>query len=195
MVSDPGPTLAEWLDDARLNAGVENWNAMMLATVGDDGRPSVRTVLLKSFDPEVVALTFFTNYASRKADEIAANPHVALAMHWDRLERQVRIEGVAERVSDEESDAYFSTRPRLHQIGAWASDQSRTLDSAAALARRVAAAGARYVGRRIPRPPHWGGYRVAADRVELWKAGQARVHRRMCFEREANGWASRLLFP
>ncbi|MHC4989379.1 MAG: pyridoxamine 5'-phosphate oxidase, partial [Planctomycetota bacterium] len=161
------------------------------------GVPSVRAVLLKDFDPSRGAVTFYTNYDSRKGREIDQNPRVALAIHWDRLERQVRLEGDAARAPAARSDEYFSTRPRLHQIGAWASDQSRLLASQHQLRLRAATTAMRFVGRPVPRPSHWGGYVVTLDRIEFWRSQAGRIHRRVSFDRDGvqSPWRGTWLYP
>jgi pyridoxamine 5'-phosphate oxidase len=167
--------------------------AMTLATVGRDGQPSARLVLLKSVDER--GFVFYTNLRSRKGRELAANPRAALTFHWQPLEVQVRIEGLAEQVDDAEADEYFATRPRGSQIGAWASDQSEELASAADLDARFAEVERRFVGRDVPRPPFWSGYRVRPERVEFWRNRPSRLHERRLFEREGEGWRESLLYP
>lgn len=166
---------------------------MMLATVGPGGRPSVRAVLLKGADAR--GFVFYTNLESRKAGELAANPHVALAFHWKSLARQVRVEGDAAPVTDQEADAYFATRPRESRIGAWASDQSRPLDSRATLERRFAEAERRYDGREVPRPADWSGFRIVPQLVEFWQERPHRLHDRIVFTRDGEGWRKQRLFP
>ena len=172
--------------------GMTDPNAMMVSSVDAEGRPSTRTILLKGFDRR--GFVFYTNFESRKGREILANPHVALHFYWRDLGEQVRIEGVAEPVSDEEADAYFATRPRGSQLGAWASRQSRPMKSRAELLARVAKYEARYLG-KVPRPPHWSGFRVVPRRFEFWVAGKFRLHDRTVFEPEGDGWKSWKLFP
>ena len=166
---------------------------MMLATVGPGGRPSVRAVLLKGADAR--GFVFYTNLESRKAGELAANPHVALAFHWKSLARQVRVEGDAAPVTDQEADAYFATRPRESRIGAWASDQSRPLDSRATLERRFAEAARQYDGREVPRPADWSGFRIVPQLVEFWQERPHRLHDRIVFTRDGEGWRKQRLFP
>ena len=167
--------------------------AMTLATVGDDGQPSARLVLLKMVDHR--GFVFYTNLRSRKGRDLAANPRAALTFHWQPLEIQVRIEGIAEPVSDHEADEYFATRERGSQIGAWASDQSDVLASDAALDARVTEVERRFAGGDVPRPPHWSGYRVVPTRIEFWRNRPSRLHERRLFERDGDGWRERLLYP
>ncbi|MHC5026374.1 MAG: pyridoxamine 5'-phosphate oxidase [Planctomycetota bacterium] len=195
LPADPGQLMQEWFDDARDNSGQENHNAMMLATVDADGRPSVRTVLRKAFDPAACVVTFYTNYNSRKGRAIEANPNVAINMHWDALEKQLRIEGRAVKVSAATSDAYFATRPRESQVGAWASDQSEPLDSFGTLIGKALIVANEYAGRDIPRPPHWGGYDVTPESIEFWQGGSGRVHQRVRYGRSDGGWNAEWLNP
>ncbi len=167
--------------------------AAALATADARGRPSVRVVLVKGAD--VRGFLFFTNRRSRKGEELAANPHAALCHHWPALGEQVRIEGRVELLPDAESDAYFATRPRESQLGAWASDQSAPLTSRAALEEALREVEARFAGREVPRPPHWGGYLLVPDAIELWREGAARLHHRERWERDGDGWRTALLQP
>ena len=167
--------------------------AMTLATVGRDGQPSARLVLLKALDAR--GFVFYTNLRSRKGRDLEANPRAALTFHWQPLEVQVRIEGRAEPVDDREADEYFATRPRGSQIGAWASDQSEELASAAALDARFAEEERRFAGREVPRPPHWSGYRVIPERIEFWRNRPSRLHERRLFVRDGHTWKETLLNP
>lgn len=188
-------TFRDLLEEARASGDPEP-TAMSLATVGEGGRPSVRTVLLKGFDER--GFVFYTNCESRKAREIEAHPQVALLFHWRHLRHgvQVRIEGVARRVSDAEADRYFASRPRMSQIGAWASDQSRTLPSRETFEARIAEFERRFADGPVPRPPHWSGYRVEPDAIELWYGAQFRLHERYLYERADDGsWSKRMLYP
>src|SRR5438270_2742835 len=165
MNTDPFALFDEWFAQAR-EAKPNEPDAMAVATVGSDGQPSVRMVLLKAHGPEGFA--FYTHEGSAKGEDLADNPQAALLFHWKSLCRQVRIEGMVERVAEAEADAYFATRARDSQLGAWASDQSRPLDRRDAFERRFEEMKRRYEGRYVPRPPHWGGFRVAAERIEFW---------------------------
>jgi pyridoxamine 5'-phosphate oxidase len=187
----PLPTLEAWLAEAR--AVVDEPHAMTLATATPDGRPSARVVLLRGLDGR--GLTFFTNRASRKAEELAANPRAAIAIHWWRLGRQVRAEGLVEEVSPEESETYWDTRPRASQIAAWASRQSQPLPSPEALDERVLRTARRFDGQDVPLPPFWGGYRLVPEIVELWTHRDDRLHDRVRYVREGEGWSSERLWP
>lgn len=177
---DPFPVLAQWLTEAADSGAYADANAMALATATPEGRPSVRIVLCKAIESERHALTFFSNYESRKGTELAANPLASVVFHWPHAGRQARVEGNVERLSDAENDAYFRTRPLLSRIGAHASRQSQPIASRAVLLRaaaRVAAASCLELG--VTRPAHWGGYRLRADAVELWTACEGRLHQRL----------------
>lgn len=168
-------------------------NAMSIATVGSDGRPSNRIVLLKAFDER--GFVFYTNYQGRKGSELLANPNCALCFHWPPMEVQIRIEGRAEPVSDAEADAYFATRARESRLGAWASDQSRPIQHDGDLERRLADVTARYQGSDVPRPPHWSGFRVVPATIEFWHARTSRLHSRTLYIRDGNGWRVETLYP
>lgn len=168
-------------------------HAATLATADASGRPSARIVLVRGVDDE--GFVFYTNYASRKAREIASNPHAALCFHWHWLEEQVRVEGFVTRATREESDAYFRTRPRGSRIGAWASQQSQPLASPGELEARVAGFEREFEGREVPRPEFWGGFRLAPDRFEFWKAAQSRLHDRILFARIDSEWIESRLYP
>jgi len=167
--------------------------AMTLATVNERGQPSVRVVLLKEVDDR--GFVFYTNFGSRKARELDESKRGALCVHWPSLTQQVRIEGTVERVSDAEADAYFASRPRGSQLGAWASRQSETLESREVLDARVAEVEAKYGDGPIPRPSFWGGYRLVAERIEFWYGHDDRLHDRDLFELGENGWKPSLLYP
>ena len=192
MAVDPHALFEEWLTEARL-AEPNDPEAMTLATVGGDGHPAARMVLLKGHDAR--GFVFYTNGESRKGDELAANPRAALLFHWKSLRRQVRIEGRIEPVGAAEADAYFATRARESQLGAAASDQSRPLASRAAFEARYRALAEQYEGRDVPRPPHWRGYRVVPERIEIWTGREHRLHDRRLFVRAGEGWAESLLYP
>ena len=192
----PVEAVQQWLDEAAAFTSRPNPNAVVLATVGDDGQPSARMMLLKSLDERGAVI--YTNLHSLKSRQITANPKVALLLHWDVLGRQVRIEGSAIPVSDEEADAYFASRAWASKIGALASDQSNLLESREQLARRVVETTTRYpIGSEVPRPPHWSGYRISLDRVELWQEGDDRLHDRIVYTPSEVGgsWTRRRLWP
>lgn len=188
---DPHDQFARWFDEA-VAAAVPEPNAMTLATVDAGGQPGARIVLLKSFDAR--GFVFHTNYDSRKGDDLASNPHVALLFFWPELERQVRIEGRAARVDADESDAYFAGRPHGSQLSAWASPQSAPIADRAALEARFAATEARFTA-HVPRPPNWGGMRVAAVRFEFWQGRPSRLHDRLIWSRDGGGWTIGRLAP
>ena len=177
-------------------AGEPDPTAMVVATAGLDARPAARTVLLKAHDAR--GFVFYTHLDGRKGRELQANPHAALLFHWPRVEDgvQVRIEGPVEIVSDEEADAYFATRPRGSQVGAWASKQSETLDPPSRFAERIAQVEHEFEGRDVPRPPRWTGLRVRPERIEFWYGAQFRLHERHLYESDVAGeWSVRMLYP
>ncbi|HTU10819.1 MAG TPA: pyridoxamine 5'-phosphate oxidase [Allosphingosinicella sp.] len=193
MATDPHALFDAWFAEARA-AEPNDPEAMALATVGADGRPSARMVLLKGHDAR--GFVFYTNGQSRKGGELAANPHAALTFHWKSLRRQVRIEGAVEPVGAAEADAYFASRSRDSRLGAWASDQSRPLANRELFEARYAGLAADYEGRDVPRPSHWGGYRVVPDRIEYWSDRPHRLHERRLFTLGPDGhWAESLLYP
>jgi pyridoxamine 5'-phosphate oxidase len=192
MASDPFQLFAEWFTEAR-EAEINDPEAMALATVDAEGQPTVRTVLLKGHGPD--GFVFYTNGQSAKGEQLRANPRAGLLFHWKSLRRQVRIDGPVGRVSDAESDAYFATRARDSQLGAWASDQSRPLDSRATFERRFDEVKLRFEGQDVPRPPHWCGYRVIPERIEFWIDRQYRLHERRLFTRDGDRWTEGLLYP
>ena len=192
MADDPHALFDAWFAEARATEP-NDADAMALATVDATGAPSVRMVLLKGHDDR--GFVFYTNYESRKGGELAANPRAALLFHWKSLRRQVRIEGDVAPVSDQEADAYFATRSRESQLGAWASDQSRPLESRALFEDRYDEVVARFAATDVPRPPHWSGWRVAPARIEFWRDRPHRLHERRLFTRAADGWAESLLYP
>lgn len=189
---DPFALFADWLAEA--NVGEPNDpNAMALATVDETGAPDVRMILLKDVDP--TGFVFYTNLESAKARQMAARPQAALLFHWKSLRRQVRVRGAVTPVSDAEADAYFATRARPAQIGAWASDQSRPLPDRLALEKKIAAVGLRFGLGKVPRPPHWSGYRLAPRVFEFWRDRPFRLHERLVFDRAEGGWTTQRLFP
>ena len=189
--ADPLKQFALWFEQA-LHAQLPEPNAMTLATVGDDGRPSTRVVLIKGFDER--GIVWYTNYDSRKGRELAAHPFAALQFHWVELERVVRIEGRVDKVSAEESDAYFRTRPLDSRIGAWASPQSEVIASRATLVAKAAKVSAQFL-LNPPRPPHWGGYRLTPDRWEFWQGRPSRLHDRLRYRLDAGSWVRERLAP
>ncbi|MBT5572384.1 MAG: pyridoxamine 5'-phosphate oxidase [Alphaproteobacteria bacterium] len=190
--TDPISQFDCWLRDA-IAAEPSNPNAMTLATVSPEGRPSTRMVLLKGHDAQ--GFVFYTNFNSLKGQELRKNPHASLCFHWKSLDRQVRIEGVVEVVSDETADAYFASRARGSQIGAWASQQSQPVESRDVLEAQVAALEAQYDDIDIPRPPYWSGFLVVPDRIEFWTDRRDRLHDRQVFLRDGANWREERLQP
>ncbi|HET7412757.1 MAG TPA: pyridoxamine 5'-phosphate oxidase [Pararhizobium sp.] len=191
---EPFGLFSQWLD-AAFGSEPNDPTAMALATVDEDGLPDVRMVLLKGFDER--GFVFYTNYESAKGQEILATGKAALCFHWKSLRRQVRVRGEVVKVSDREADAYFATRARGSRIGAWASDQSRPLESRAVLESRIVDYEARYPDETIPRPPHWSGFRIVPSSIEFWQDGKYRLHDRIRFSRssEGDGWSKVRLYP
>jgi pyridoxamine 5'-phosphate oxidase len=192
LLADPLEQFTRWFGEAR-NAPLQEPNAMTLATVDAAGQPAARTVLLKDIDRH--GLTFYTNLDSRKARELAANPKAALLFWWPPHARQVRFEGEIEPVEDAEADAYFATRPRGSQIGAWASAQSSVIADRGTLEAAEQEIAERFAGGRVPRPPFWGGYRLVPERVEFWQGRTNRLHDRLRYTRRAEGWQIERLAP
>lgn len=192
MTDDPFALFELWYAAARASEPNDT-NAMALATADASGRPSVRMVLLKGRGPD--GFVFYTNRESRKAGELNANPNAALLFHWKSQRQQIRIEGAISRVTDAESDAYFASRGRDSQLGAWASDQSRPLADRAIFEARFVEFQVKFEGQDVPRPPHWGGYRVTPDTIEFWQDRAHRLHERRVFTRTAEGWTEGLLYP
>ena len=189
---DPIAQFRAWFE-AALSAGVPEPNAMHVSTVTADGRPDGRIVLIK--DVSEAGFVFYTNYASRKGRELTGHPFAALTFFYPELERQIRIEGRVEKVSDAESDAYFNSRPRGSQIGAWVSDQSRVIDSRAVLETRQRELEAQFADQPVPRPAHWGGFRVVPDALEFWQGRPSRLHDRIRYRKEGQSWIIERLAP
>ncbi len=192
MASDPFKLFDEWFAEARASE-INEPEAMTVATAGADGQPSARIVLLKAHGPEGFA--FYTHEQSAKGGDLAENPRAALLFHWKSLCRQVRIEGHVERMSDDDADAYFATRSRDSQLGAWASDQSRPLESRELFEARFEEMTRRFQGCDVPRPDGWVGYRVVPERIEFWTARPHRLHERQLFTRDDSHWSEGLLYP
>ena len=192
---DPIALFVRSFERARRSAASDGGDptAVCLATADADGRPSARMVLLKGVDPR--GFVFYTNYGSRKAGELTANPRAALCFYWPAIGEQIRVEGAVEKVSPEESDAYFASRDRASQLGAWASRQSEPLTSRARLLGRLAKAEARFVVGAVPRPSFWGGFRLSPERIEIWRSRLHRLHDRTLYVRVGDDWRSERLYP
>ncbi|BAV66037.1 pyridoxamine 5'-phosphate oxidase [Sphingobium cloacae] len=191
-MTDPFALFDDWYGEAR-QSEINDSNAMALATADERGRPSVRMVLLKGHGPD--GFIFYTNFEGRKAGELLDNPHAALLFHWKSLRRQIRIEGPVGRVDDATADAYFATRSRDSQLGAWASDQSQPLESRETFMARYEEARLRFEGGPVPRPPHWSGFRVKPQRIEFWQDREHRLHERRLFTRHGDHWHEGMLYP
>jgi pyridoxamine 5'-phosphate oxidase len=191
-IRDPYELFDEWFK-AATEKELNDPNAVALASVGAEGMPSVRMVLLKGVDGR--GFVFYTNYESRKGKQLLANPQAALCFHWKSLKRQVRVEGTVEQVTAEEADAYFATRARTSQIGAWASQQSRPLTGRFELEKRIAQFTARFGIGAVPRPPHWSGFRVCPRLIEFWEERPFRLHDRLVYHRDGHGWRTERLYP
>jgi pyridoxamine 5'-phosphate oxidase len=191
-MTDPLALFDEWFAEARTSEPNDP-EAMALATADPSGRPSARTVLLKGHGPD--GFVFYSNEQSAKGEQLDANPRAALLFHWKSLRRQVRIEGSVEPVPNADADAYFASRARDSQLGAWASDQSRPLDSRATFEQRFEEVKRRFHGQDVPRPPHWRGYRVIPERIEFWTDRPHRLHERRLFTRDDGRWSEGLLYP
>ena len=192
VAADPFVQFANWFDENLTSQPIEP-SAVLLSTVGPDGAPSSRVVLLKGMDPR--GFVFFTNYESRKGRELAAEPRAALTFFWPELERQVHVAGVAEKISREESEAYFKTRPETSRVGAWASKQSSVIQNRRELEDRFREIAERFPNKEIPCPPFWGGYRVRPTRFEFWQGRRSRLHDRICYEQKDGAWAVFRLSP
>lgn len=205
LPADPMPLFSAWFDEAKASGKYDDPNAMVLATCTADGFPSARVVLCKQIEPG--AIVFYTNYQSRKGTELLANPRAATVFHWPHAQRQVRVEGRVEQVDAATSDEYFASRPLLSKLGAWVSQQSRPIDKRSDLVERVAKEAARHGvdlltsgGAHIPRPPHWGGFRLVIEKLELWQGVQGRLHDRAVWTRNASAgnagaWSAQRLQP
>ena len=191
--ADPFIVFKQWLERA-VSSGRLEPNAMTLATISPEGKPRARMVLLKDFDPRGFVL--FTNYQSAKGQELIANPNAALVFWWGELQRQIRIEGTVEKISEEESDNYFFVRPWESRLGAWASNQREVISGRDILEKRLAELKAEYAGREVPRPPHWGGFRLIPSLIEFWQGRPSRLHDRLCYYRQEDGsWQRQRLAP
>lgn len=192
LPDDPVEMLRRWLDEA-ISSEVDEPNAMSLATVSPDGKPNVRVVLLKGIEGSTIH--FYTNYGSQKGKELSLNPHAAVAFWWPELERQLRVRGPVEKLSREESDHYFQSRPRESRIGAWVSEQSSTIENRNALKQKVQDVTERFEGKEIPTPKFWGGYSIGIEEIEFWQGRPGRLHDRILYEIKNDDWEKRRLQP
>jgi len=193
LVADPFIQFQRWVDDV-IAARIQDWETITVATTTRDGHPSARTLYLRGVDDR--GFIFYTNYESRKGAQIASNPRAAMVIHWRELERQVCLEGTVEKIESHVSDAYFASRPLQSQLGAWASRQSQPLESAETLEQRVEQLREKYANGPVPRPPHWGGYRIVPERIEFWQGGPGRLHDRFVYLRGENSeWHFERLNP
>ena len=190
---DPTAQFGMWFEEAQADSGIPIPESACLSTLGPDDAPEGRMVLMKGFDDR--GFVFYTNLESNKGRSLARHPKAGLTFHWVPLGRQVRLRGPVEAVSEDEADAYFASRPRGSQLGAWASDQSRELDSREALEAKLQEVTAQYEGGPIPRPPHWSGFRIRPDQIEFWQEGDFRLHDRFVFTRRSGGWSRMRLSP
>ncbi len=194
LAADPVEQFGRWFADAVAEPDIVFAEAVCLSTLGPNGTPEGRMVLLKHFDER--GFVFYTNLESNKGRSLAAHPKAGMTFYWQPLGRQVRVRGPVEPVTEAEADGYFATRPRGSRMGAWASDQSRDLEARAALERRLADLEARFAGVEVPRPPHWSGFRIVPDAIEFWQEGRFRLHDRFAYERDGAGrWVRRRLYP
>lgn len=192
LPTNPFPLFKDWLEEAGEKEPAYA-NAMTLATSGKDGRPSARTVLLKGYDEN--GFVFYTNSKSHKGRDLKDNPQAELLFYWKSTEKQIRVSGSVEMVTNAEADAYFASRPRDAQIGAWASQQSEELDNRETFEKAIADITAKYDGQAVPRPPHWTGYRVIPDQIEFWVEVEFRLHHRYFYERAGENWIKKMLYP
>lgn len=190
---DPVAEFGRWFEKAKARRDISLPEAVCLSTLDRDGFPNGRMVLLKEFDER--GFVFYTNFKSNKGRALESYPKATLTFHWEKLERQVRVQGAVEKVGDAEADDYFHSRPRMSQLGAWASDQSQVLPGRLALIRRFLSFRRKFRGGPVPRPPHWGGFRLVPSRIEFWRARPFRLHDRFLYTRTDNGWKKERLSP
>ncbi len=193
MSNDPIKKFSSWFNEARKNPEIKDATEFTLATANKKGKPSARIVLLKDFDEK--GFVFYTNYTGRKSEEIVENPYAAICFYWPALGKQIRIEGKVEKVSANESDKYFLSRPRESKIGAWTSKQSKELESRIAFKKQLAETKKKFEGKEIKRPDFWGGWRILPNTIEFWKAEKFRYHHREVYTKTKNGWKTKILYP